>query len=1057
MPVAPTLLIGLGGVGSSIVDRVYGWIEDKENLEVRVMDTDVNWMQKRLKNLNESQIIQTSENITVGRYLDNDKNALEWFPSHDILNKKLLVDGAGQVRAVSRLALRAAMKTGKLDSLVTAIENLMKLEPGKLDTGYKVMIVSSMVGGTGSGMFLQIPLFIRDLFQERGIEKVLIRGVFLMPDIFDGTVPKKQLSNIKANAYAALKELNAITLAASGDSRSKVTIELEYKPNMIESSGASNYEINQYRLPYDFCFMFDKQNDQGKILPGTEAYIEQVSKCVHTLCASPISHSYNSVEDNMILDLIRNRGINRFCGIATASIKYPYGDLVEYCSLQWISNNLQESWLKLDNMYSKEYDEYIRAVRRGEDREKPKKSESYISNFNSIINSEGVNNFYKILNKQVLLNLEKGVPSISKSVKFIDEMRNRVSEAIGNDPFLNQILQECRLDEEQLKLDRNRARNTIASFEDALNTYREEIKKKIRDYSVNLANDIVLGDVEHQKVSGHEGIQYRLNTWILGKNEPIHPVAQRYLLYLIKSQMKQELLELSDKNNSMLDTISRYDRSYNDPETDIVETPVDLVNNIYKDDFFSKITSILSSKKSEFVDIYIQRSQKQLKLLNLYKVNKLTEEVYYKVINYINVIISELENFFESLESIKVSLENKIKFEEEKHDNLTDISTSWVLTEKEIKKKVWNVVNKNLLGEFEYGDLSREIYLSLYKQGAKKIMDDRYESIDGATIFEKSIMNFAKEFIEKEALLLKMDVVEAIRYEAQLKEISRDRENDYITKAIQGLTNRARPYTPKKEVADIEDGVMVFERWGVNGKALKSMSQDMSEKLFGNHKEVSDEFTQHEIQRLLLYAGMKATDFPKFKAAQESNSSFSQNGDYFEHYMKRIKLLNDKGVSTNELYFDKPEDTVTPHIDVRWHKPAYLPDINEHIQQMVGINKISAFVRGLAYGWILFMEEQGITSMLYLGRTNTKRITVAGKVVEARIDYLFDSLYYNPAIVDEINENAVLLEDKDFKNNLDIKKHKFIKGLMNLENPGILRSQSIIDILFEYRMSSARG
>ena len=115
--IAPTLLVGLGGTGSKIVCRVSQMVteEQRKRIGFAVFDTDIN----ELREIREAnpfiKTIQTSTKLTVGEYLNIDTHARdEWFPVNGILNSKSLTEGAGQVRAISRLALDTAIRAGNM-------------------------------------------------------------------------------------------------------------------------------------------------------------------------------------------------------------------------------------------------------------------------------------------------------------------------------------------------------------------------------------------------------------------------------------------------------------------------------------------------------------------------------------------------------------------------------------------------------------------------------------------------------------------------------------------------------------------------------------------------------------------------------------------------------------------------------------------------------------------------------------------------------------------------------------------------------------------------------
>ena len=106
----PTIIIGLGGVGSEITamaeERLRNAPPDSSKalrklLRFAVVDTDVSALRERQRSGFQGALVQISDNMTVERYLRYDPGAQEWFPPCHILSRKTLTEGAGQVRAVS--------------------------------------------------------------------------------------------------------------------------------------------------------------------------------------------------------------------------------------------------------------------------------------------------------------------------------------------------------------------------------------------------------------------------------------------------------------------------------------------------------------------------------------------------------------------------------------------------------------------------------------------------------------------------------------------------------------------------------------------------------------------------------------------------------------------------------------------------------------------------------------------------------------------------------------------------------------------------------------------
>ena len=184
--IAPTLLVGLGGTGSKIVCRVSQRVteEQRQRIGFAVFDTDINDLREIQEANPFIKTIQTSTKLSVGEYLNIDTHARDtWFPVNAILNSKTLTEGAGQVRAISRLALDTAIRAGNMEPLHLAIEDLYKLEEEQSDQALRVIIVSSLAGGTGSGLILPVAPYIKNFLATRFQQSANItRGFFILPE-----------------------------------------------------------------------------------------------------------------------------------------------------------------------------------------------------------------------------------------------------------------------------------------------------------------------------------------------------------------------------------------------------------------------------------------------------------------------------------------------------------------------------------------------------------------------------------------------------------------------------------------------------------------------------------------------------------------------------------------------------------------------------------------------------------------------------------------------------------------------------------------------------------
>ena len=125
----PTLLVGLGGIGCSIADMVSSLLsaEDRAYVGVIGIDTNVEDLQK-LK----IKYICTSDERLVKDYLIERPEYRKWFPVNKFIVNKGMSTGAGQIRAISRLAGLASQQAGRFIPMTEEIKRILKQTKDKV-------------------------------------------------------------------------------------------------------------------------------------------------------------------------------------------------------------------------------------------------------------------------------------------------------------------------------------------------------------------------------------------------------------------------------------------------------------------------------------------------------------------------------------------------------------------------------------------------------------------------------------------------------------------------------------------------------------------------------------------------------------------------------------------------------------------------------------------------------------------------------------------------------------------------------------------------------------
>ena len=209
------LIIGIGGTGSDAVDIFFEkckelGVQTDNKVTALVFDTDAG----DLKKISAAKTVVMADNASVGTICDRFGREFlkEWFPCDDkAVRSQEMIRGASQWRKKSYLAFLNLMnKPLARSTFISALED-MTADPG---AGCEVYIVASIAGGTGSGSFIPIALFAKRYLRKNLGKDPIINAMLALPDIYaDSQTPENRIK-VYSNAYAILRELNAINLVA---------------------------------------------------------------------------------------------------------------------------------------------------------------------------------------------------------------------------------------------------------------------------------------------------------------------------------------------------------------------------------------------------------------------------------------------------------------------------------------------------------------------------------------------------------------------------------------------------------------------------------------------------------------------------------------------------------------------------------------------------------------------------------------------------------------------------------------------------------------------------
>lgn len=272
----PTLVLGLGGLGIATLEQCYEALgEHFESMDaiphIRLLgiDSDPETV-KRLNELSKNQ--QQDKNgfppqqvVTSGlqrpaSYLQprDNKPAVDTWLSQKMLYRIPRDHQTRGVRALGRLAFVDNYRTivrrfqTELQAMLApeALERAEQVTQLKfLSTEPRIYLLSSLCGGAGSGMLLDVAYVLRRLLREMGIESPDVHGLFLMPGIESVSQSRSGSSHIAAK----------LTPVSMGNTCATLTELYHYMlPDTKFQARYSNQEtgLNDTAAPVEKCYLF---------------------------------------------------------------------------------------------------------------------------------------------------------------------------------------------------------------------------------------------------------------------------------------------------------------------------------------------------------------------------------------------------------------------------------------------------------------------------------------------------------------------------------------------------------------------------------------------------------------------------------------------------------------------------------------------------------------------------------------------------------------------------------------------------------------------------------
>lgn len=230
----PTLVIGLGGTGAEVASRLkhhlmaeYGRVQEHADMIKFLIFDTISLTKQQNQDIvkafseAEEEYVPLSADFNAYAYLQEnyakDRDLREWWDNRYTVSPQYQEWGAKRVRQLGRLFLHhrhlqvESVIQQKVSDTCTLYEDLVRGQNlADVGSNFRVYIIGSSCGGTGSGIFLDILYKVwRSVMSQGRVPE--IRAFVFMPGIYEEEARKRSLELVqahRANAYAFMKELD---------------------------------------------------------------------------------------------------------------------------------------------------------------------------------------------------------------------------------------------------------------------------------------------------------------------------------------------------------------------------------------------------------------------------------------------------------------------------------------------------------------------------------------------------------------------------------------------------------------------------------------------------------------------------------------------------------------------------------------------------------------------------------------------------------------------------------------------------------------------------------
>ncbi|MBE6631105.1 MAG: hypothetical protein E7623_00225 [Ruminococcaceae bacterium] len=1021
------LLIGVGGTGSRAVDTFFKRYQqfgkhNDNHITALVFDTDAG----DIKNIDAATPVVMADSASVGTVCDRfGKNYLrEWFPcDNEQVRSQEMVRGASQWRKKSYLAFLNLMnKPLERAKFIGALEKMVA-DPAAI---CEIYVISSVAGGTGSGSFIPIALFAKRYIRKNLGKDPIVNAMIALPEIFaDSQTPENKIK-VYANAYAILRELNAINLVArnynagrSAQKKAPVKFRIGHPDEptvgvLFDASDKSYWTPEA--APFSQVFLLDR-------IPGlnsVSAHEIVLANSLYTILCTDIGAAFDSEFSNHELLRSQNNGSNAvYAGVSTSQIRFPVDSILEYVAHQKTLDSCDNEWLVLHKKVEATIREKEQFAKESKSRYTMKDGEYanlVLEAFDDIAANESNDDIVSLVERGTALYDEKGKKLDATVVdSYFAELEELIKTKITNtEDIANQINEEFYVDEKAKVTKMEIVPKAIAASEYLLK-YFQECVSEIKRTTTSTADSVITLDKKKQEYA--EGKMYFADRILCKKGDYIHPVAAMVQLCrfrkLLTDKIDSRFEEWKEIRARKIESVPEFLLTVPEDDTDEIDF------NVSKSRYYGlgEERFIKTSREEENFNKAKTDPKADVKMIAIdakriaenicwSAQSQLMQKVFVRIAKDVDELISKYRNFFNRFEKEKEELVEATKTAKRKDSGNIDSAIN-VFSSKEAKERIFKeIVSEG--GPATESELvatdsvvGKGVFESAYKAAIAASSGDNWNDKDSKaykSLFSSMVDSYRKFITKNEAYekIASYNAIEAIVASCGENPNPKDIEAAFRS-SFSIAQDLATPSLRLKAECDGEElvqpsNIIVFMISLETGKYIKKHAEEFGLRLPADQTKESDIIRSCSEEFIRTYSGNSAARVSIVSTV--SDQVLYCTGEIMDITPLRIAKFDELGADNTyyrnyctALENSKKYDTDmwNPHIGFDLHKRGYLPFMNKEKEKQCDDQMIKALFYGFKSEELVYKPGIGGDKGRYYFEYKDTRITdTEGKLINSK-------------------------------------------------------------------------